>query len=1195
MSKTIKKNFFAPLASGPGAMRRAAVLLLVMMLTTMTAWAQNPFDEYGGTGDLTISTPGRYSAAGVISGNLIIETEGAEGEVILDVSHLNVLDIQLMNGKLTLNVNSDSEITAGSMQVTTLNMDGGTISCGNISFESGTVSGGTIDATNNIYPSGSITGGTLTAGYGFYAAGSNNLTISGGIISAQIIDILGETTINVTDPKFSIAADTYENIESEVLTISGRSLIDEGGNVYAAGEVDLSAVAGKTLKPAYSVAFDENGGSTVTDLMVAGGMKATEPATTREGYTFVRWNNGEDAYDFNTVVTSDLTLKAHWKKQLSNSDITVSAIADQTYTGSAIEPTVTVIDGETDITDQCDFAITDNTAVGTANVAITAKSESVVYSGSTSTTFTILPKAVTITADNDTKTYDGTPLTKNTFTTSALESGDTHTFTVVMSSGSTITNVGTQPNVIASVDGVDVNTGVETAVGNYLVTTVNGTLTIDKAPLIVTAKDHIIFYGNAAANDGVEYSGFVNGETESDLGGDLTYTYSKNNSPYGEGNDAPGEYVITPSGLTSNNYEITFVPGKLTVKPVIVKVSVVDVADGEEIEGAHVQVIDGNRNVVKDLEDNNVEWTSDGSTHTIEGLKTGVIYTLHETVAPDGYVRPTDYTFTIDVEGNVTTTNGTMTQEGVLLVENSKTRVEISVIDIATREVLAGPTIQVIDPKGKVVEEWASTMDNHIIEGLNTGDAYTLRENVAIEGYVGPSDDYHFTIDETGKITTTGPTATDEEGNTVLLVENTKTGDLKVTNTVYSDSESDADQVFEFTVTLGDQSINGTYGDMTFENGVATFTLKGGQEKTATGLPTTMTYTVTGPNVIGFQLSGSNVVEGTIGNEASTATFKYIKLIDVSVAIIWNDNNNQDGKRPSEVSVILKANDEQVGSKVLNDRNEWRDTFKNQPSCTPEGSPIVYSWEMPATADYNTLSETTVDGHGHTMLTLTYEPELHGTLFAADATNKWMTWCDKYAYVKPEGVTVYKVSGVENNTVTLEKVSDVIPAYTPVLLYREEAGEDAVTATFSALGTAPTSGYDSSTGIVEANLSDNVTLYGNSGDEPYASGSDNNIFAISDLSDTQSYVLRNGHFVAVDKDGGIGAHRCWLNVTKSTTNGARLLSINTGGESTGIETTNFTNSANSSGAWYGIDGRKLDGKPTKKGLYIYNGKKQVIK
>ena len=32
-----------------------------------------------------------------------------------------------------------------------------------------------------------------------------------------------------------------------------------------------------------------------------------------------------------------------------------------------------------------------------------------------------------------------------------------------------------------------------------------------------------------------------------------------------------------------------------------------------------------------------------------------------------------------------------------------------------------------------------------------------------------------------------------------------------------------------------------------------------------------------------------------------------------------------------------------------------------------------------------------------------------------------------------------------------------------------------------------------------------------------------------------------------------------------------------------------------SGAWYTLDGRKLIGKPTQKGVYIVNGRKVVIK
>ena len=81
-----------------------------------------------------------------------------------------------------------------------------------------------------------------------------------------------------------------------------------------------------------------------------------------------------------------------------------------------------------------------------------------------------------IIAMDSAKTYDGSALTQPRFTASALEANDNHTFTVAMTAASTLTNAGTQANVIATVDGIAVTTGTETAVGNYLVTTVNGTL-----------------------------------------------------------------------------------------------------------------------------------------------------------------------------------------------------------------------------------------------------------------------------------------------------------------------------------------------------------------------------------------------------------------------------------------------------------------------------------------------------------------------------------------------------------------------------------------------------------------------------------------------------------------------------------------------------------------------------------------------
>ena len=62
-------------------------------------------------------------------------------------------------------------------------------------------------------------------------------------------------------------------------------------------------------------------------------------------------------------------------------------------------------------------------------------------------------------------------------------------------------------------------------------------------------------------------------------------------------------------------------------------------------------------------------------------------------------------------------------------------------------------------------------------------------------------------------------------------------------------------------------------------------------------------------------------------------------------------------------------------------------------------------------------------------------------------------------------------------------------------------------------------------------------------------------------------------------------------------NGARAFVLNFGDDSnaTGILTTNFTNPTNTDNEWYSLDGCRLNGKPTAKGIYINNGRKVVIK
>ena len=115
----------------------------------------------------------------------------------------------------------------------------------------------------------------------------------------------------------------------------------------------------------------------------------------REGYLFMGWTyEGQTTPTVSVTIakgsTGDKTFTANWKRFLTDEGITVSTIADQTYTGSAITPAITVMDGTTDISDQCDFAYSDNVDVGTATVVISAKESSTAYAGERSMTFNII-------------------------------------------------------------------------------------------------------------------------------------------------------------------------------------------------------------------------------------------------------------------------------------------------------------------------------------------------------------------------------------------------------------------------------------------------------------------------------------------------------------------------------------------------------------------------------------------------------------------------------------------------------------------------------------------------------------------------------------------------------------------------------------------------------------------------------------
>lgn len=88
---------------------------------------------------------------------------------------------------------------------------------------------------------------------------------------------------------------------------------DGKSNENVKGNLTLKA----TWKEAYIVTFDTNGGSTIDPVLVEKGKKVAKPANpTKTGYTFKEWRlvGSSSAYNFNSNVNSNITLRAVWQK-----------------------------------------------------------------------------------------------------------------------------------------------------------------------------------------------------------------------------------------------------------------------------------------------------------------------------------------------------------------------------------------------------------------------------------------------------------------------------------------------------------------------------------------------------------------------------------------------------------------------------------------------------------------------------------------------------------------------------------------------------------------------------------------------------------------------------------------------------------------------------------------------------------------
>ena len=449
--------------------------------------------------------------------------------------------------------------------------------------------------------SGALSGDSLSLDSNGIALDYNSShVISASSISASgslAVDIVSSTNgsqstdYSVTLPTIAAVAGTITPATlTPTLTNSGVTKIYDG---------TTNAPAGFTPTYSYSglVSGDTNASLTDTSAAYNSAHVASATDVTVSGLSIssITGSNGSQASDYSlassSVNTAATITPATLTLTLTNSSVT--KIYDGTTNAPAgFTPTYSyggLVSGDTSAA-VTDTSATYNSAdvVNASNVTVSGLSISGITgsngsltsdyslaSSSASVAASITPAALTASLTGSiSKVYDGT-------TTATLTSGDYTLSGFVSGQGATVTqtsglynssNVVGATTVTATLGSGNFNADSGTSLSNYtLPTSASGAASITPALLLVTANNANKTYDGAAysGGNGVTYSGFVNGEGTSVLGGTLAYGGNS------QGAINAGFYTITPSGLSSSNYTINYDNGALTVSPATLTASLI--------------------------------------------------------------------------------------------------------------------------------------------------------------------------------------------------------------------------------------------------------------------------------------------------------------------------------------------------------------------------------------------------------------------------------------------------------------------------------------------------------------------------------------------------------------------------------------------------------------------------------------------
>lgn len=179
---------------------------------------------------------------------------------------------------------------------------------------------------------------------------------------------------------------------------------------------------------------------------------------------------------------------------------------------------------------------------------------------------------------------------------------------------------------------------------------------------------------------------------------------------------------------------------------------------------------------------------------------------------------------------------------------------------------------------------------------------------------------------------------------------------------------------------------------------------------------------------------------------------------------------------------------------------------------------------------------------------------------------------DEPLYVEDEAAVLYTVSSVNGDKAVLSDKSDAMPSNTPMLVYNNSNETKVIL-------------------LIPCNEPDMAITVA-----PEFKGTLTGTTIPASNATTDNYAFNGKQFVWVMNEIAIGANKAYLSIPKTNGNPKNIRLYRGNGETTGIDNLNANDNLNDNEAtWYDLNGRRLQGKPSLKGVYIKNGKKVVVK